>query len=268
MDDLKKPMPHVSLLYADRLKYGDQRDEEALEAYSKEIQESMVKHEFPGFSVAFDEIQVVTPRSGVWEDIQDDKLPQTLRSWDVIYTTAPARPLRMVISGGQTGVDQAAWRAAKDAHILNGGWCPETGNNGPYQDKTERPKVPQDFPCRNTIVDNDPLFPDIDRSQRTMWNVRDSDATLVVFQGDQEPSDAGTVLTKECADTLGRPRLLCNIQDTGQVDRVVGWIRKNNIRTLNIGGPADGMPGDPIGAIAEDFLKQVFAQVAATGANR
>ncbi|MEY2585055.1 MAG: hypothetical protein QOD80_1081, partial [Verrucomicrobiota bacterium] len=34
------------------------------------------------------------------------------------------RTLTKVISGGQTGVDQAALRAARDSGLEIGGWCP------------------------------------------------------------------------------------------------------------------------------------------------
>ena len=35
----------------------------------------------------------------------------------------------LVISGGQTGVDQAGWRAAKACGIRTGGWMPKRMEN-------------------------------------------------------------------------------------------------------------------------------------------
>lgn len=40
-----------------------------------------------------------------------------------IYGSAMLPKLRKVISGGQTGVDQAALRAAQDRGLDCGGWC-------------------------------------------------------------------------------------------------------------------------------------------------
>src|SRR6266404_7590609 len=83
------------------------------------------------------------------------------------------RRLKKIISGGQTGVDQGALRAAKECRLEIGGWCPpgrvrETGT------------IPPEFPLKETARERSADAPDVPRSQRTEWNVRDSDATLVI----------------------------------------------------------------------------------------
>src|SRR3977135_3449734 len=90
-----------------------------------------------------------------------------------------------VVSGGQTGVDQAALRAAKVCGLSIGGWCPpgrvcETG------------VIPLEFPLQETEQERSPDALDVPRSQRTEWNVRDSDATLVIRSGKASRSDAAT----------------------------------------------------------------------------
>src|SRR3954464_12747181 len=98
--------------------------------------------------------------------------------------SASMRTLIKVISGGQTGVDQAALRAASECGLEIGGWCPpgrvcETG------------VIPGEFPLRETERERSPDAQDVPRSQRTEWNVRDSDGTLLI-QSANVPGDEGT----------------------------------------------------------------------------
>jgi hypothetical protein len=70
-----------------------------------------------------------------------------------------------VVSGGQTGVDRAALDAALACGLPCGGWCPRgrRAEDGP---------IDPGYPLRETPGD--------DYAERTEWNVRDSDATLVL----------------------------------------------------------------------------------------
>jgi hypothetical protein len=134
--------------------------------------------------------------------------------------------VKRVVSGGQTGVDRAALDAALELGIPCGGWCPrgrraEDGAIGPR------------YPLRET--------PSPDYAQRTEWNVRDSDGTLVLVRG--EPS-GGTALTIQLANALGRPALVVDPNVAGEAARVRDWIARSGIRTLNVAGPREsGSPG-------------------------
>src|SRR3954468_14778275 len=86
---------------------------------------------------------------------------------------AVIRTLRKVISGGQTGVDEGALRAARDCGLEIGGWCPPGR-------ECEAGVIPLEYPLKETPSDRSPNTPDVPRSQRTEWNVRDSDGTLVI----------------------------------------------------------------------------------------
>jgi hypothetical protein len=150
---------------------------------------------------------------------------------------APGR-LR-VVSGGQSGVDRAALDAAMALGLAVGGWCP-AGRGA------EDGIIPECYPLTET--------PGRDHGERTAWNVRDSDATLILHRG---PLAGGTRLTAEMARRLGRP-LLCR-DLTGRPDRedVLRWLWLNRVACLNCAGPRESeAPG--IGRQAGDFLDGLF----------
>jgi hypothetical protein len=129
-----------------------------------------------------------------------------------------------VVSGGQTGVDRAALESARGAGILIGGWCPAGGT---AEDFTDPPGVRALFPeLRET--------PSADPAQRTEWNVRDSDATLVLVR--PGIASSGTTLTVRVAEALGRPHLLVGVHETA-VARA--WLDSRPPGVLNVAGPRE-----------------------------
>lgn len=145
-----------------------------------------------------------------------------------------------IISGGQTGVDRAALVVALEAGLPCGGWCPRgrLAEDGPIDVR---------FPLQET--------PSADPVQRTHWNVRDSDATLVLLRG--APS-GGTALTIALAQREQRPCLRVDLAADPDPARVRVWIREQAIRVLNVAGPRESQrPG--VGAAAREFLRQVLA---------
>ena len=69
-----------------------------------------------------------------------------------------------MVSGGQSGADRAALDFAIEADIPHGGWCP-------------RDRLAEDGPidARYRLDET----PDRDYVQRTEWNVRDSEGTVI-----------------------------------------------------------------------------------------
>jgi hypothetical protein len=129
-------------------------------------------------------------------------------------------------SGGQTGVDRAAQDVARELGIPCGGWCPKGrwAEDGP---------IPSRYPLEET--------PSIDPQQRTEWNVRDSDGTLVLTVG---PVSGGTALTAEFAEKHNRPCLVLDLTTEPTAGAVRGWIEDNRIRILNVAGPRESkQPG-------------------------
>lgn len=143
------------------------------------------------------------------------------------------------MSGGQTGVDRAALDAARARGLPVGGWCPR----GRW---AEDGVIPERYPLRET--------PSSEYSQRTEWNVRDSDATLVLTGA---PPSGGTAYTIERAIAWGRPLLLVDLSGAPRSEDVRDWLRREDVRVLNVAGPREsGSAG--IYAKARSLLESIF----------
>jgi Circularly permutated YpsA SLOG family len=131
-----------------------------------------------------------------------------------------------ILSGGQTGVDRAAQDAAMVLGLPCGGWCPKGR-------RAEDGAIPAKYQLEET--------PSLDYRQRTEWNVRDSDGTLILTVG---PVSGGTALTAEFAEKHNRPCLIVDLATAQSADAVRGWIEQNRIRILNVAGPRESkQPG-------------------------
>src|SRR5688572_20972112 len=129
--------------------------------------------------------------------------------------------IKKIVSGGQTGVDRVALDIAITLNIPHGGWCPKGR-------KAEDGVIPERYQLKETNS--------TDYSERTTWNVRDSDGTLIILK--EEPI-GGTLLTIEVAQQLKKPYLIFNLAKQQTIDDIVTWIKENNIQILNIAGPRD-----------------------------
>ncbi|CAB9525397.1 expressed unknown protein [Seminavis robusta] len=154
--------------------------------------------------------------------------------------------LQKIVSGGQTGVDRAALDVAAGTARRNGagrklhwgGWCPPLGR---AEDGT--------ISCSYNLVETPQacslLTPNVPRSQRTEWNVRDSDATLIMYLS--IPNDPGTQATHSFCEHYCRPVhevLLDENATNSAVQSVHNWLSSYNVETLNIAGPSEStQPG-------------------------
>jgi hypothetical protein len=151
-----------------------------------------------------------------------------------------------VVSGGQTGVDRAALDAARALGVPCGGWCP-------------RGRKAEDGPI-------DPLYPlvetpDDDYAQRTEWNVRDSDGTLVLTRGRPR---GGTAFTIAVAQRLGRPHLVLDLASDPPPDEARRFVEDRGIEVLNVAGPRESQcPG--IGEEARRFLEGLLRLTSTRG---
>ncbi len=155
-------------------------------------------------------------------------------------------PVLKVVSGGQTGVDRAALDAARAAGLPCGGWCPRgrLAEDGP---------IDPGYPLVET--------PGADYAQRTEWNVRDSDGTLVVSGG--RPT-GGTALTMTLARRHGKPLRVVDLSRDPSPGEVWRWIEARAITVLNVAGPRESQrPG--IGREAHAFLERLFGLTSTRG---
>ena len=143
---------------------------------------------------------------------------------------AASRRPGLIVSGGQTGVDRAALDFAIAHEIPYAGWCPR---GGWAEDHPLPPGLLAVYPrLRET--------PSADPEQRTRWNVRDSDATLIVLAGVGGLSP-GTVTSEAAATELGRPMLRLDASDRdlasmrAAVERLLSALGPSP--ALNVAGP-------------------------------
>jgi hypothetical protein len=155
-----------------------------------------------------------------------------------------------IVSGGQTGVDRAALDVAVELGIPYGGWCPR---GGWAEDLPDPPGLLALYPALRETPERDP-------SQRTEWNVRDSDALLVLTDAAGLAVSKGTGLAVECANRLGRPLLGIDIDADAALARTRDWIAAHDdALALCIGGPRESeAPG--IHAKARRFLRAILVQ--------
>src|SRR3954451_3381752 len=154
-----------------------------------------------------------------------------------------------IVSGGQTGVDRAALDVAVERGLPYGGWCPR---GGWAEDLPHPPGLLARYPqLRET--------PGAEPSQRTRWNVRDSDATLIILDAAAPEPGSGTALTLAVARELGRPVAPVDLAapDAGEcASALLATVPSGG--ALNVAGPREsGSPG--IHARARAFLAELLA---------
>ena len=127
-----------------------------------------------------------------------------------------------IISGGQTGVDRAALDAALKHGIYCGGWCPAGRLD-------EFGTIPDRYPVKE--LEHGSFV------ERTMQNVKDSDATVIIYF---DKLRGGTEQTVRFCIEQKRPHKLINaaevsVQRAAQL--VAEFVREGKISTLNVAGP-------------------------------
>jgi len=148
--------------------------------------------------------------------------------------------LSKIVSGAQTGVDRAALDVALTLGYPCGGWVPKGR-------RAEDGRVPASYPMRETGGRGYP--------ERTLLNVRDSDATLILTCGELS---GGTALTLEYALNLERPHRVVDLLDATSPEETKEWIEEEEVVILNVAGPRESSsPG--IYEQAGDFLKALLS---------
>ncbi len=129
--------------------------------------------------------------------------------------------VKKIVSGGQTGTDRAALDWAIAHGIPHGGWCP-AGR------RAEDGAIPAVYQLAET--------PSRSYQQRTRWNVRDSDATLIISQ--RSELTGGSKRTQELAAAMGKPCLHLHAgMDMAAALRE--FLGKHAVSVLNVAGPRE-----------------------------
>jgi hypothetical protein len=146
-----------------------------------------------------------------------------------------------IISGGQSGADRAALDWAIANKIPHAGWCPKGR-------LAEDGVIPVQYQLTET--------PTSDVEERTEWNVRHSDGTVIFSI--KPGLSGGTKRTAEFAAVLKKPLLhIHQLSAENAPIRLQSFVRDNQIRTLNIAGPrASEEPG--IFGFVTYMLQQAF----------
>lgn len=155
--------------------------------------------------------------------------------------------LERVISGGQTGADEAGLRAARKAGLKTGGMMPR----GWRTEVGPRPDIAELYGMTESLSS--------DYRQRTLENIAAADATLVLGNA----NSAGSKSTILQANVLQKPLLVIprgfKLEEP-LVRRMVNWLAEMDPRVLNVAGNRESVsPG--IGIWAENLLSFVFGMI-------
>ena len=142
----------------------------------------------------------------------------------------------IIVSGGQTGMDRAALDVAIHLGLQHRGWCPKNR-------KAEDGVIDSHYNLIETESE--------DYSERTLLNIRDSDATLVVVteRCDVQSISDGTKLTVQQLIDVSKPYIVVTVSDSEDQDMTslakgLKWLAEVKPKVLNIAGPREStVPG-------------------------
>lgn len=183
------------------------------------------------------------PRSGAPSAPGQGTAPRGATESELLQVT-----VERIVSGGQTGVDRAALDVARRLGIPHGGWCPR----GRW---AEDGIIPERYQLQET--------PSPACEERTEWNVRDSDAT-VIFSISTELT-GGSAYTRWVAQKLGKPclhlaRASYPVEEAAR--RLREFLRNTRVRVLNVAGPRASTEPE-----AAEYAACVLEQVFGTSAS-
>jgi hypothetical protein len=145
-----------------------------------------------------------------------------------------------IVSGGQTGADRAALDWALSHNLACGGWCPKGR-------KAEDGNIDPKYPLKESSSAS--------YLQRTKWNVRDSDATVIFSIA--PTLSGGSKKTVDFARKLNKPCLQIHPTMTDAPQRLKTFLEDNAIEVLNVAGPrASKEPG--VAQLVIQTLDRVF----------
>jgi hypothetical protein len=213
-----KPTNYDELLAASKFLSEDSEDEMMLEQCKKNESESKPTSEINHYGL-FRRKRANSDSESGKEILTEKKIKESEK---ISKDEMPNPQIKKIISGAQTGVDRAALDAARKLQLPYSGWIPKG-------------RWAEDGRISNEYL-NMKETPSSQAGQRTEWNARDSDGTLIILCGTAE---GGTLNTIEMAQKYKKPYFVLDILKNQEVDAIIEWIIKNNIRELNFAGPRE-----------------------------
>jgi hypothetical protein len=159
-------------------------------------------------------------RNGVGNGAAKNKFDRTA----FVLPTAVDSPamITKIVSGGQTGADRAGLDVAIRYGIPHGGWCPKG-------------RRAEDGPIGGQYLLTE--TPSSSYLQRTEWNVRDSDATVIFTLASQ--LSGGSKRTAEFAAKHRKPWIHLareSATDEDAAQALQRFVRDNSVGVLNVAG--------------------------------
>ena len=143
--------------------------------------------------------------------------------------------IEKIISGGQTGVDQAALDVAIALEIPYGGKCPRGRIH-------ENGIIPQRF-CNLEEIEGEFKTEKENYDARTKKNIEESDGTLIIVPSLPLPAKIkdGTLLTIQEVKNQQKPHLLIDLSCPSETNEelIIDWAKKHDITCLNVAGPRE-----------------------------
>lgn len=140
--------------------------------------------------------------------------------------------IEKIVTGGQTGVDQAALFTATELLFPVGGWCPLNGLD------ENNISILHKYPLKEVTG----LSFEASVDERTRRNIEDSDGTIIIVPSIPLPEKIkdGTLLTIKHAKEKRKPYLLVESTDKSTAKIAFrDWIREHQIKVLNVAGPRE-----------------------------
>jgi len=130
--------------------------------------------------------------------------------------------LKKIISGGQTGADQAALDVAIKFNIDHGGWIPKGR-------RTENGTLPVKYQLKEMDT--------TDYRERTKQNIMDSHGVVIISRG---KLTGGSNLSQSFAKIVGKPNCYLDLLNNEEFEAAIilkSFIMENKIQILNVAGP-------------------------------
>lgn len=155
-----------------------------------------------------------------------------------------------VISGAQTGADQAGIDAAGSVRFATGGYIPKGG-------KTSLGRLDPSYISKMGLVE----LPTSDYKIRTFKNVECSDGTIRLAVNFDSPGERCTL---KAITKYRKPYLDIDLLDLPSCETVLNWLIDKNIRVLNVAGNTQWTERFDIYTMTYNFLHLTFSKLCVT----